>query len=413
MTETFPILVLGLKPGSLEPPSGTVPDLADADLLVGGKRLLDSVSENLTPGARRIPITARLAETMGEIGLACDRGERVVVLADGDPLFFGIGARLVREFGIERVTVIPSVTAVQEACARMGVAWDRTAFISLHGRSDYTPLYAALMEADTICVLTDAQNDPGEVARAMLERGADCFSMTVLESLGTAAETVRKVDLRDTWGMEFHTLNIVFLEREYHAEIPLSLGIPDNYYMHQRGLITKLPVRATGLALLGIQPDSVVWDLGAGCGSVGIEASYLARRGQVYAVERDRTRASMISENVRRMGAWMVEVVIGETPGCLAHLPDPDKVFIGGGLGGEANADSTLLEEVCTRLKSGGTLVIHCILLESLLRAKAYIEKLGWNLTIHQVQLSSTDRLAGDLRFRGENPVFIVQTSKP
>ncbi len=408
-----PVLVLGMRPGDLSLTHEVREMLQSAALLVGGHRLLDACPRQWCPEADRLAVTSPLSAVLDTVRSVAENGRRVVVLADGDPLFFGIGKALARELGRENLRVLPSLTTVQLAAARLGVSWEKTAFVSLHGRNDYTPLFSSLVHSDTIAVFTDQDNGPAEVARAMLERGADGFSMTVLEDLGTERERVRQLGLQETWGMEFSPLNLVFLEREYPPELSLHLGIPDHFYLHQRGLITKLPVRAAGLSLLAVEPSSVVWDLGAGCGSVAIEASHLARSGHVYAVERDKTRAAMIRENQRRTGAWMVEVVHGSMPECLQAMPDPDRIFIGGGLGGESNQGAGLLHDACERLKSSGRMVLHCILLDTLLEARATMEQLGWQFGVTQLQANASDRLAGDLRFKAQNPVFILWAEKP
>ncbi len=413
MPFTEPIYILGMRPGSLDLDSEARSLLQGAALAVGGRRLLDACPTEFCPAAERLVISSPLDGIMETIRSVAASGKRVVVLADGDPLFFGIGHRLSREFGRENILVLPSLSTVQLAAARLGVPWEKTAFVSLHGRDDFTPLYSALVHSETIAVFTDEVNGPVEVAKAMLQRGADGFTMTVLENLGTPEERVRQLGLQETWGMEFSPLNIIFLEREYPPELTLHLGIPDHYYLHQRGLITKLPVRAAGLSLLAVEQESVVWDLGAGSGAVAIEASHLARAGNVYAVERNKTRAAMIRENQRRTGAWMVEVVHGQMPDCLGDLPDPDRIFIGGGLGGESNLQNDLLDLACERLKPGGRMVIHCILLETLLLARTSFEKAGWHFGVTQFQANSADRLAGDLRFKAQNPVFILWAEKP
>jgi len=414
MPLTQPVRVIGLAPGSLRLPEHAKRFLADAHLVVGGKRALDAVPPGLIAGSAAVlPVSGPLAPLFDAIRKAVGKGLNVVVLADGDPLFFGIGKRLGEEIGRENLLVEPNVSTLQLAAARLGLPWQEMDFVSLHGRDDFSPLYAALVRADLIAVFTDAANTPAEVARALLERGADCFSMTVLEDLGTPEERVRPLALPETWGMDFSALNLVVLERQYPPEIQLTLGIPDHYYLHQKNLITKLPVRAAGLAHLNVEPDSTVWDLGAGCGSVSIEASHLARRGRVYAVERHKTRAAMIRENIRRTGAWLVETILGDMPGVLKDLPAPDRVFIGGGLGGESNRDSVLLKTACDRLAARGRIVAHCILLDTLHTAKDHFGRLGWHFGVTQLQASATDSLAGDLRFKAQNPVFVLWAEKP
>lgn len=414
MSRSHPVRVIGLTPGSLTIPDHTSQLLADAHLVVGGRRLLDSVPAGLVPkDAAILPISGPLAPVFDAIRKTMAEGRNVVVLADGDPLFFGIGKRLGEEIGRENMLVEPNVSTMQTAAARLAVPWQEMDFVSLHGRDDYAPLYAALVRADLIAVFTDATNTPAEVARALLERGADCFSMTVLENLGTPEESIRPLALPETWGMDFADLNLVILERQYPPEIELTLGIPDHYYLHQKNLITKLPVRAAGLAHLNVEPESTVWDLGAGCGSVSIEASHLARRGRVFAVERHKTRAAMIRENIRRTGAWLVDTILGSMPETLTDLPEPDRIFIGGGLGGESNQETSLLEVACKRLKPRGKIVVHCILLDSLHAAKDHFKKLGWHFGVTQLQASATDSLAGDLRFKAQNPVFVLWAEKP
>eukprot|EP00831_Metopus_contortus_P009874 TRINITY_DN13813_c0_g1_i1.p2 TRINITY_DN13813_c0_g1~~TRINITY_DN13813_c0_g1_i1.p2 ORF type:complete len:428 (+),score=130.24 TRINITY_DN13813_c0_g1_i1:674-1957(+) len=409
-----PIRIIGLQPGSLALSRYAAEVLAEADLVVGGKRLLAALPDRTLPDkAVRLPISGPLAPVIDTIRKVASDGKTVVVLADGDPLFFGIGKRLGEELGRENLRVEPTVSSMQLASARLALPWQEMDFVSLHGRDDFSPLYAALVRADLIAVFTDEINTPAEVARALLERGADCFSMTVLEDLGSPEEKIQLLALPETWGMDFSKLNLVILERLYPPEIKLTLGIPDHFYLHQKNLITKLPVRATGLALLNVEPDSTVWDLGAGCGSVSIEASHLARRGRVFAVERNKTRAAMIRENIRRTGAWLVDTVLGTTPEALATLPEPDRIFIGGGLGGDANQDNSLLKIASDRLKPRGRMVVHCILLDSLHTAKDHFQSMGWHFGVTQLQASATDSLAGDLRFKAQNPVFVLWAEKP
>jgi precorrin-6Y C5,15-methyltransferase (decarboxylating) len=403
-----PVHVVGLRPGALTPPPGVDALLKSAQVLVGGRRLLE-VAPRFCQPERSIPVTGPLGVILEDIARERADGKRVVVLADGDPLFFGLGKRLIEALGAEHVSIHPNLCTLQMAAARVGLPWHDVRVVSLHGRSDYSPLFAALARFERIAVFTDPENSPGAVAQALLERGVVDAQLLVMENLGGPGEMVRRLRLEEAWDLPFSDLNLVIVERTAPPEIPLQLGIPDHYYFHEKGLITKLSVRAAGLAMLGVMPDSVVWDLGAGCGSVAIEASHLASEGQVYAVEREPRRAAMIRENVRRIGAWLVETVQGEMPDSLAQLPDPDRVFFGGGLG----QDSRSLAYASRRLKPGGRVVVHAILLDTLLRVKDYFQTQGWPYGIMQLQASTTDRLAGDLRLRAQNPVFIVWADRP
>lgn len=403
-----PVHVVGLRPGSLTPPPGVEDILVRAQVLVAGRRLLDAAPRCCQP-ERSIAIAGPLSPILDDIARERAAGKAVVVLADGDPLFFGLGKRLVETLGASNVVVHPNLCTLQMAAARMGLPWHDVRVVSLHGRNDFTPLFAALARFERIAVFTDPRNGPAAIAQALLERGVVDAQLIVLENLGGPGETARRLRMEDAWDLPFSDLNLVLVERTAPPEIPLMLGIPDHYYFHEKGLITKLAVRATGLAMLGVMPDSVVWDLGAGCGSVAIEASHLAQEGRVFAVEREPRRAAMIRENVRRIGAWLVETVQGEMPESLVELPDPDRVFIGGGLG----QDTRALAHACRRLRPGGRVVVHAILLDTLMRVKDYFHTHNWNFGITQLQASQADRLAGDLRLRAQNPVFVIWADKP
>ena len=408
-----PVHVVGLRPGILLPPPGVEDILRRAQVLVAGRRLLEAVPNLCAPELcapeRTIPIAGPLSPILEDIAREREAGKRVVVLADGDPLFFGLGKRLIERLGAPAVHVHPNLCTLQMAAARVGLPWHGVRVVSLHGRDDYGPLYAALARFEHIAVFTDAENSPAAIAQALLERGVADAALIVLENLGAPNETARRLRLEEAWDLPFADLNLVIVERLAPPEIPLMLGIPDHYYFHEKELITKQAVRATGLALLGVPPEATVWDMGSGCGSVAIEASHLAHEGRVYAIEKHARRAAMIRENVRRIGAWLVETITGEMPDALSALPDPDRIFIGGGLG----QDTRPLAVACHRLKPGGRMVIHCILLDTLFRAKEYLHTHGWNYGITQLSASSTERLAGDLRLRAQNPVFIIWADKP
>ncbi len=408
--------IVGMRPGSLEISERARCVLEQAEVVVGGKRLLAALSllsseERPINPPKQIPVAGPLDEILAKIRSCLHR--RVVVLADGDPLFYGFGRKLVDALGSDMVVVLPNLTTLQLAAAKLKLPWNDIETVSLHGRNDYGPLYSALMRSSNVAIFTDQKNTPAAIAQALLQKGAEGLSMTVLEDLETSQERIRTLALEAVWDLEFSLLNLVLLKRQYPPETELGLGIADHLYMHEKGLITKQTVRAAGLAMLHILPCHTVWDLGAGCGSVAIEASHLACRGRVYAVEKNRRRVSMIKENLRRFGALLVEVVRGEMPGSLEELPTPDRIFIGGGLGTKPETSEHILDIATGQLKHGGRLVLHCILLETLLRAKTYLEAKAWPFGITQIQTSISDRLAGDLRFQAQNPVFILWAQKP
>jgi precorrin-6Y C5,15-methyltransferase (decarboxylating) len=377
-----------------------------ADVLVGGERMLAAFGDH---PARKIPVKSPLEQVIEGIREEMARGSEVVVLADGDPGFFGIGKRLCEALGAERVRLLPNVTVLQTAAARIGMSWEDLRTVSLHGRSDLWPLWRALVRGDRIGVLTDGTFHPARIAEELLDRRARPFRMHVFEDLGQEGEKVRVFDLSELEGRSFSALNFVLLERTTAPPEPLRLGLEDACFLHERGLITKREIRAVGLSMLAIEPAHTLWDIGAGCGSVAIEASCLAREGMVFALEKDPARCEMIRENIERTGAYGVEAVEGEGPGALGALPDPDRVFLGGGLG----RGTAVLEEAMNRLRPGGKMVLHLVLMGSMERARDRLRDRGWPHAMSQVQVSRSRGLSGDQRLEALNPVYILAAVKP
>ncbi len=381
--------------------------IREARILAGGRRLLARFPD--APG-ERLPLTVPLEPALTALEKAYLRGDAATVLADGDPLFFGIGATLIRRLGREAVRILPGVSCLQEACARLGLPWHDVICLSLHGREELRPLNAAVGADRPICLLTDAVRTPDALARHLLERGVDWLRMNVLENMGEVSERRREMSLADAADADFGPSCTIILRPVAPPRRPL-LGLDENMLIVERRLITKGPVRAAALALLRLQPDHTVWDVGAGSGAVALEATALAHRGCVVAVERSASRAADIRENRRRCGAAHLEICHGEAPGCLAALPSPDRVFVGGGLSGDAGED--VLTEISRRLAPGGRMVVSCVLLGTLQRALGFFTKAGWTAEATCLQAAGSAPLAGDIRLAALNPVFLVSAQKP
>ncbi|MCD6294167.1 MAG: precorrin-6y C5,15-methyltransferase (decarboxylating) subunit CbiE [Deltaproteobacteria bacterium] len=379
--------------------------IENAEVLVGGDRLLNIFRDY--PGIK-VPIKSPLERVIERVKKEMQLHRDVVVLADGDPLFFGIGERLINVLGREKVMLYPGITTLQVAASGMKIPWHDMETVSLHGRQDVLPLLTALVESHRVAVFTDLNFHPARLADELLRRGIDVFNMHVFEDLGMKSERAACFALKDAAKTTFSTLNFVILERTKTTEVPLFLGLDDDLYKHPKGLITKKEIRAVGLSALAIKPNHVVWDLGAGCGSMAIEASLLAHKGTVLAVEKNADRVQLIRDNIRRMGAYGVQVIYGEMPECLESLPDPDRIFIGGGIG----KSNKVLEIATGRLRPGGKLVLHLVLMGSLARTRDYLKGLNWPFAITQIEVSRSRSIAGDQRLEALNPVFIVDVKK-
>ena len=401
--EKIHVLGLGIDHKNLTPVSLKIIDAAE--VLVGGDAILVRFQDH--PGIK-IPIQSPLEDVIGKIRDQLKSRREVVVLAEGDPGYFGIGKRLIEVFGEESVIIYPNVTTLQVAAARVKMPWNPIKTVSLHGRRDLQPLFRALVRNDRIGVYTDPEFNPARVADELIRRGVETFKMHVFEALGTASEKVSCFELKEAAERTFSPLNFIILERIRKAEIPFTLGLDDDLYVHQRGLITKKEIRAVSLSALGIAPTHTVWDLGSGSGSVAIESSLLAHEGAVLAVEKDPERVQCIRANIKRLGAFGVHVIAGEMPGCLRTLPDPHRIFIGGGIG----KDNRVLKEAALRLKPGGRIVLNLVLMDSLARATDCLKELKWDFSITQVQVSRSKTTAGDQRLTALNPVYIVSAAQ-
>ena len=265
----------------------------------------------------------------------------------------------------------------QAAAARIGTSLGRhSRGVSFTADPISGPFAGTLPWGHRVGVYTDRSFHPAEIARNLIACGVENHGMVVLEDLGLPSERIRSFeDLSRVAGESFSAS----LVRSWWNVSALwnflrSWDSTTTRSFHEQGLITKQELRAVGLSLLRVEPGHVVWDLGSGSGAVAIEASRMAREGMVFAVEQHTERVERIRSNVRRAGAYVVEAIHGTMPGCLEGLPDPDRVFLGGGAGSEG-----VLETVLERLRAGGRLVIHVVLLGSLERTRNLLEASGWS----------------------------------
>jgi precorrin-6B C5,15-methyltransferase / cobalt-precorrin-6B C5,C15-methyltransferase len=395
------VVGLGMSPADLTQKAQEI--IQEAQVLVGGRRLLDYFPEHRS---MKIPLGRDPEGTLKQLPALAET-KRVVVLASGDPNFYGVGPLVVRVMGAEQVVIHPNLTAVQTACARLRMAWQDATVISLHGRS-WEHLAAVLGQPGPLLVYTDPAHPPGEIARFLLSRGLSQARFCVLEDMGQDTERITWMSLAEAREREFSPMNLVVVLPEPGEASPvrprLHLGLPEAALAHQAGLITKAEVRAVVLAKLKLLPGQVLWDVGGGAGSVGLEASLLLPGGKIFAVERHPERAVQIAANREKFGVHNLEIVCAPAPVCLAQLPDPHRVFVGGG-GPEVGA---IIQEAVRRLAPEGRIVITAALLESLATSRHALEQAGWEVEVVQLQVSRSHPLAGGMALQALNPVWII-----
>lgn len=350
----------------------------DAELLVGGARHLALVPDHR---GDRLAWRSPLVDTLAE--LERQRHRRIVVLATGDPLWFGIGRLLLQHFGPQEVRVHPHPSAFQLACARLGWPLDRAVTVSLHGRP-LASLRRWLQPGRRILALTDGGEAPVRIARMLVEDGFAGARLHVLQHMGGPDETVARGTAADLADSEpFAALNLVAIELPEDAVAvgasPLP-GLPDRLYAHD-GNITKAEVRAVTVAALAPRPGLLLWDVGAGSGAVAIEWMRAAAGARAIAIEQRPERAARIRINAERLGVPELELVTARAPAALEGLPPPDVVFVGGGLAG-----GDLLERCCERLRPGGRLVANAVSVEGEAALHAFVSRHGGMLRRLAVQ---------------------------
>jgi len=403
MNESIHVIGMGLGPADLTPSHLALIDRAA--VLVGGKRHLSYFKD---AKALKKKISSPVSGVLDFIEAHMADG-LVVVLASGDPLFFGIGKTLITRLGPDKVLIHPNVTSMAAAFARLKLPWQDAAWVSLHGRDNMSALAKAMDDKDLLCVLTDPKNDP-LVVKKQVDTHEYAWQMWVLENLGAPEEKIFSMDEHADVDQVFVQPNVVVLQKGEPAAPPgpLRLGTPDNWFVHEKGLITKASVRVLSLAALELAPDNILWDLGAGSGSVGIEATSFLPDGFVYAVEKNQPRVAQIKANVERFKVKNLSVVQAQLPDGLLDLPRPDRVFIGG----SGKKMDQVLDVVTTVLNPLGRIVVNTILMETLHLAVSVLEEKGFDVSLTQAQISQSRHMPWGRRMEALNPVWIIAAQK-
>jgi precorrin-6Y C5,15-methyltransferase (decarboxylating) len=354
----------------------------------------------------------------------------IALLASGDPLFFGIGRRVLDEFGPERVEMFPDLSSIQLAFSRIKEPWDDAFLMSLHGgpapakrrrlpyEIDDVP---ALLDAHhKIALLTDRENNPAAIANILLSSlpaPHPSVGMHVCEKLGYADEKITSGTPAEIAVMTFADPNVVIILNNAHvrksgsAEAGNStkkpgptFGLTEGEIAHSRGLITKDEVRAVSLHKLRLPQKGVLWDIGAGSGSVSIEAARLYPGLKIYAIERNEEQLAHIEDNKTRFGVGNIAITAGEALEALRDLPSPDRVFVGGS-GGELSGIIRRIREKMTK----GIVVINAVTLETLNEAVLLLENNGFDPEVSQVSVSRSKILKGQRHLSPLNPVFVIK----
>jgi precorrin-6Y C5,15-methyltransferase (decarboxylating) len=328
-----------------------------AEVLVGGARHLAMLPPDDTH--EKLTWTSPIATSIE--ALLQRRGHPTCVLASGDPMCYGIGVTLTRSLSVAEMTIVPAPSAFSLACARLGWSLTEVETLSLCGR-DPALLHAVCYPGARLLVLSAGQHTPAIVAEQLTQRGFGQSHIIILERMGGAHErrvegTAASWDAVEVAGL--HTIAITCIADPGVTGFSRLAGLPDTAYHHD-GQLTKREVRAMTLAALAPLPGQLLWDVGAGCGSISIEWMRSDPRCRAIAIEHHPTRLQYMADNAVALGTPNLKIIAGEAPAALKDLPQPDALFIGGGLTTEH-----LLATCWQALRAGGRLVANAVTVES------------------------------------------------
>ncbi len=383
-----------------------------AQLLIGPPQVLRGLPASK---AERFEIAGDLDAVIKKLESTGDK--QVVFLASGDPLFYGTARFLCEKLGKDRFEVTPHVSSMQLAFARVKENWDEAYLTNLAAQS-LERMVEKARTAEKVGIFTTEGTPPSAVAKALLERRIDYFSAYICENLGAPDERVTQADLSDVATMEFSPLNVMILVRKPNVpDRPAAMlghrifGNKDESFLQsqpKRGLLTPAEVRAMALAELDLGPTSIVWDVGAGSGSVAIEAAQVASGGQVFAIEMDPEDYHLIAANAERFAVTNLTPVLGQAPEAWSDLPVPDAIFIGG----SGRHVPGIVEQAIGVLKPGGRVVVTVGSVESVVAVREVLNRLASDTSVWMLSISRGTEQLDRLRFESLNPTFVLRGVK-
>ncbi|MGB6042823.1 MAG: precorrin-6y C5,15-methyltransferase (decarboxylating) subunit CbiE [Pirellulales bacterium] len=365
--------------------------------------------------ANKHPIGSDLDAAIARVNQRPD--ERIVVLASGDPLFYGFARYLCDRLGKDRFEVIPHVSSMQLAFARVKESWEEAYLTNLATHSLETVI-EKIRVMDKVGLFTTETIPPSAVGRALLDSKIDYFWAYVCENLGAPDERVTKAELEELVDQKFAPLNVMILVRKPDApDRPREavgrrlFGNPDEIFLQSKpkhGLLTPAEVRSLALAEMDIGPQSIVWDVGAGSGSVAVEAACIASKGRAYAIEMDQEDFELIKANAEKFGCGNLEAILGRAPEAWEDLPAPDCVFVGG----SGRDVSKIVELAFQKLKPGGRLVANVASIENFSESHETLMRLAGDVRSRMINIARGTYQLDRVRFDALNPCFLLSVVK-
>ena len=415
-----PIHVIGLGLGKEDLTANHLNIIKEADILVGGRTQLDLFpfhkGERMVIQGKTDELVRKIQELM--------KHKKITVLASGDPLFYGIGSVLVKNIASDLIQIHPNFSSISAAFAAIREPWQDAKIISLHGKTKQDFPFPSLHAETKVIFLTDPEKDPVFIAEQLLQFGINGFRLCVLERLGQANnEKIAWFDnASEVMNNNFSHPNLVILMKprpklEIHSisgetNVPHEtyLGMNDDQFSHSKGLITKSEIRCISLSKLRLErKDHILWDIGAGSGSVSIEAAAMLPWGQVYSFEKNSDRIDHIVQNIERFNCPNIKLLNRNFPDGINDLVRPDRIFIGGG--GENLAE--IIRQSCRKLTDAGVIVINTVLIQNMDTAFRVLKENEFHPEMVQIQVSRSASMPFGDRLEALNPVWIIWGRKP
>lgn len=342
-----------------------------------------------------------------------------VVLASGDPLFYGTARFLCDRLGKDRFDVLPHVSSMQLAFARVKESWDE-AYLTNLASQPLERVIDRIRSAEKVGVFTSDEVPPARLAEELLSKGISYFTVYVCENLGSPDERVTRSLLSDIVNQKFSPLNVMVMvrqagvpDRQSESNNRRLFGNPDELFRQskpKRGLLTPNEVRSIALGEMNLRSTSIVWDIGAGSGSVAIEAAQIARHGKSYAIEMDAEDYNLLVENAKQFGVTNLVPVLGEAPKAWESLPDPEAIFVGG----TGRAVTELVSQAWPRLQPGGCLIANMMSMDYVVALQQlFVSQIGVEPMLWMIQVSRGNYQLDKLRLESCNPSFLLKAIKP
>jgi len=359
------------------------------------------------------------------------KSQNITLLASGDPMFFGIGRRVVKEFGKDIVEILPDLSSIQMAFSKIKEPWDDAFLMSLHGgpepekrrRLPYgiSDIPMLLQRHKKIAILTDRENNSAAIAKEILKLSAvshqpSAVKIYVCERLGYGDEKITEGTPAEVGAMSFSEPNVVIIQNTEYRSVPskvegtqnkeIKFGLTENEVIHSKGLITKDEVRAVAIHKLRLPQRGVFWDIGAGSGSISIEVARLHPELKVYAIEKDEDQINHVKENRIKFNTTSIEIIEGEAPDALVNLPSSDRVFIGGS-GSRLTEIINYISQIPVKI-----VVINATTIETLNSSIQGLETNGFGVEVSEIFISRSKVISNRRHMSALNPVFVITGEK-